>query len=76
MSLYFICQRGYWLDDLLRQIPEKYQAVSYSSYHLLRSLAYFADAEEDETPHMLVPFEWDDVKQFFEGEARRLAHQL
>jgi len=76
IDLYFICQHGYRLDDLLRQIPEKYRAVSYSSYHLLRSLAYFADAEEDETPHMLVPFEWDHVKQFFEDEARRLAQQL
>lgn len=76
IDLYFICQHGHRLDDLLGQVPEKYQTVSYSSYHLLRALAYFADAEEDETPHMLVPFEWDDVKQFFEGEVRRLAQQL
>ncbi|GAB4529260.1 MAG: nucleotidyl transferase AbiEii/AbiGii toxin family protein [Anaerolineae bacterium] len=76
IDLYFICQHGYRLDDLLRRVPEKYQTVSYSSYHLLRALAYFADADADETPQMLVSFDWNDVKKFFEGEARRLAQQL
>lgn len=76
IDLYFICQHGYRLDDLLGRVSEKYQTVSYSSYHLLRALVYFVDAEEDETPHMLVPFNWDDVKQFFEGEARRLTQRL
>jgi hypothetical protein len=76
IDLYFICRHGYRLDDLLHRVPEKYQAVSYSSYHLVRALAFFTDAEQDETPHMLVPFDWDDVKQFFEDEALRLAQQL
>jgi hypothetical protein len=30
------------------------------------------DAERDETPRMLVPFDWEDVKEFFEEEALRL----
>jgi len=76
IDLYFICQHGYRLDDLLRKASEKYQTVSYSSYHLLRALTYFADAEEDETPRMLVPFDWNDAKQFFEGESRRLVQRL
>lgn len=76
IDLYFICQHGYRLDELLPRVPEKYQIVSYSSYHLLRALAYFADAEEDESPEMLVPFNWSEVKRFFEGEVRRLMQQL
>jgi hypothetical protein len=72
IDLYFICQNGYRLDDLLRRVPEKYGSVPYSSQDLVRALAYFVDAEGDETPRMLAPFDWGDVKEFFEGEALRL----
>jgi hypothetical protein len=72
IDLYFICQRGYRLDDLLRRLPEKYRSAPYSSYNLVRALAYFVDAEHDETPRMLVPFDWGAVKEFFEEEALRL----
>jgi hypothetical protein len=75
IDLYFICQHGYRLDGLLSRIPDKYQAVSYSAYHLLRAMTYFADAEEDEPPRMLVPFDWSEVKRFFEDEVRRLMRQ-
>jgi hypothetical protein len=70
IDLYFICRQGYRLDDLLRRVPEKYGP--YSSSDLVRALVYFVDAEGDETPRMLVPFDWEDVKEFFEGEALRL----
>jgi len=39
-------------------------------------LKYFADAEFDPMPPMLVPLEWGKVKQFFEGEVRRLMEEL
>jgi hypothetical protein len=72
IDLYFICQNGYGLDDLIRRVPEKYGSVRYSSNDLVRALVYFANAEGDETPRMLAPFDWDDVKEFFESEALRL----
>jgi hypothetical protein len=72
IDLYFICQHGYRLDDLLRRVPYKYGSPSYSSQDLVRALVYFVDAEGDETPRMLAPFDWGDVKEFFEGEALRL----
>ncbi|MFQ6015284.1 MAG: nucleotidyl transferase AbiEii/AbiGii toxin family protein [Anaerolineae bacterium] len=76
IDLYFICRGGYALDDLLRRVPEKYPTVSYPSYHLLRALAYFEDAEGDEPPRMLVPFDWTETKRFFEEEVRRLMKRL
>ena len=38
----------------------------------MKSQIYFVNAEGDETPRMLVPFDWGAVKEFFEGEALRL----
>ncbi len=73
VDLYFICQQGYDLGQLLHRIPEKYTTVSYPSYSLLRALVYFADADPDPPPHMLTPFEWDQAKRFFETQVKHLA---
>lgn len=76
IDLYFICHQGFRLDDLLRRIPKKYTELSYPSYHLLRALVYFEDAERDEPPPMLVPFDWNQAKRFFEYQVRRLVQEL
>jgi hypothetical protein len=76
VDLFFICQHGYVLGELLRQIPLKYTTISYPSYHLLRALVYFADAEKDESPQMLVPFEWEQAKRFFEAQVKQLTQGL
>jgi len=76
VDLYQICRSRYTLDDLLRRMSEKFPRVTYPSYHLLRALAYFDDAESDPMPEMLVPLDWGEVKRFFEGEVRRLMRAL
>jgi predicted nucleotidyltransferase component of viral defense system len=74
VDLYFICQHGYSLDDLLTRLVDKYPKVSI--YHLLRSLVYFGDAEGDPPPHMLVPYDWSQIKHFFQQEGERLMKKL
>jgi len=69
VDLFFICKSGYALGDLLKRIPEKFETLSYPSYHLLRALVYFDDAEKDSPPKMLKPVNWEQVKKFFEKEA-------
>ena len=76
VDMYQICHSGYTLDELLRLMPKKFPKVTYPSYHLLRALAYFEDAEPDPMPEMLIPLEWAEVKRFFEGEVRRLMKEL
>jgi len=51
---------------------QKYARTGYNQLHILKSLTYFADAEKDPMPHMLVALEWGDVKKFFKGEVRRM----
>lgn len=41
--------------------------------HILKSLAFFGDAEKDPMPHMLVPIGWAEVRRFFEQRATKLA---
>jgi hypothetical protein len=72
IDLYFLCQDQFTLDNLLRDMPRKFPNIEYPSYHLLRALAYFDDAEDDEMPKMIKPIEWKTVRSFFVREVNRL----
>jgi hypothetical protein len=71
VDLYVSAER-YGLKEILRLFDQKYAQTHYSMIHILKSLTFFADAEKDPMPHMLVTLDWDKVKQFFLMEAPRL----
>jgi hypothetical protein len=61
----YVCAERYGIREILRLFDRKYAQTHYSKVHILKSLTFFADAEKDPMPHMLVEIDWDDVKQFF-----------
>jgi hypothetical protein len=61
----YLCVKQHGLNEILRLFDEKYAQTNYSRIHILKSLTFFGDAEKDPMPHMLVPLDWDTVKQFF-----------
>jgi hypothetical protein len=67
IDLYLASER-YGLGEILNWFARKYAATGYNRLHLLKSLTFFADAEKDPLPHMLVPLVWDDVKRLFRKE--------
>lgn len=68
----YLCAERYGLSEILRLFDQKYAQTHYSRLHILKSLTFFADAEKDPMPHMLVTLDWDTVKQFFLRETPRL----
>ena len=40
--------------------------------HILKSISYFDDAEDDPMPKMLVDLNWKEVKSFFEKEVKNI----
>jgi len=76
IDLYFIAQSGLAVSEALQWYRRKYAGLNLNLVHLVKSLAYFADAETDPMPQMLVEVSWDKVKQFFEREARSLFETL
>jgi len=68
VDFYTTCQRN-GIAELLSLFDRKYAKTGYNRTHVLKSLTYFADAEKDPMPHMLVPLGWNEVKQYFEREA-------
>ena len=59
VDLFFLLNH-YSLDEMLAFYKKKYPAGS--KYLVLRSLAYFDDAEDDPDPVMLQPFAWSEAK--------------
>lgn len=76
VDLYFIARSGLSLPEALMWYQSKYAGLDVNIVHVVKSLAYFADAELDPPPQMLVSFSWDEVKRFFENEAKFLLRTL
>lgn len=72
IDLYFISQK-YPLKDLLRCYDRKFRKLASNLIHIKKSLVYFDDAEIENMPQMLKELDWQEVKNFFEAEVKRLA---
>ena len=64
--------RQYSLPELYGLFQKKFSLTPYNNVHILKSLTYFADAESEPMPNMLIPLSWDTVKQYFVSEVPKL----
>jgi hypothetical protein len=72
VDLYFYCRERAPIEDVFGLFREKYRGLTVDSYHLLRSLTFFDDAEAEVMPELLRKVTWDEIKTFFRTEAIRL----
>jgi predicted nucleotidyltransferase component of viral defense system len=68
----YVVARQYGIPELLELFQRKFAQANYNLLHVRKSLPYFAEAEKEPMPDMLVPLSWEDVKQLFLDEARKL----
>ena len=73
VDLFFYLKSGGTLEGVITLLHRRFQGVDYNTYHLLKSLVYFADAEEEPMPRMIRPAEWQTIKEFLVAEVRRLS---
>lgn len=73
IDLYFLTQKGFSMDKILKFYDKKYGKLSNNIYHILKSLNYFIDAETQKNPKMLIPVSWEKVKKFFQSQTISLA---
>jgi hypothetical protein len=72
IDLYFLCQR-FGLETLFSFYQARYDHIEEKELLLKKSLVYFADADKDEMPDMLISVPWLDIKKFFRQKIRALA---
>jgi hypothetical protein len=73
VDLYFYLRSGGSLEDVFAMLRKRFARVDFNEYHLLRSLAYFDDAETEPMPRMLRRVAWREIRKAIEGEVRRLS---
>ena len=75
VDVYFLAKE-YPLDEMLEFYESKYGNLKEQFYYIVRALDYFADAEHEKRPlSMLTSVDWEQVKTFFQAEAKRLTRE-
>lgn len=62
IDLYFLLKK-YSLADLISFFEKKFSNIEYNKLHILKSLIYFEDAENEPMPIMLENVDWEKVKE-------------
>lgn len=70
VDLYFLLKR-FSVSEMVGWFKEKYPAFDW--FIVMRSLAYFEDADNDLPPTMLVPFDWEEAKATIREAVRAYA---
>ncbi len=80
MKIIAISQRGkkrdffdlYWyitqrepLLDIVERVATQYPHLEHNYHHIVKSLMFFEEAEEDPSPHIFFDTTWEQVKQHF-----------
>lgn len=76
VDLYYLGAAGYPIRELLSLLPRKMPAVEFNPVHILRSLAYFEDAEAEPDPVMLAEYEWGAVREYCLQQADALLDEI
>jgi predicted nucleotidyltransferase component of viral defense system len=71
IDLYVILQQ-ISLQDLFTKLEEKYKNVEYNLPHILKSLVYFNDAEEQPMPKMHIGLTWEQTKSFITEQVKKI----
>lgn len=76
IDLFWYCTHKESLEAVLRRLPDQYPSVAHDYHHILKSLVYFADAEEDPMPNLHFKTDWKTVKQYFLSEVPKAMQSL
>ncbi|MHB8869891.1 MAG: nucleotidyl transferase AbiEii/AbiGii toxin family protein [Thermoleophilia bacterium] len=76
VDLYFLDRAGVDIRSAIQALPRKMPGVEHNLVHLIRSLAYFADAESEPGPRMLVPFEWREAREHALTQSQALLQEI
>lgn len=73
IDLYFICQKTKPIKDLLELYSKKYKEVKFNKLHIVKSLVYFNDAEDNAMPRMIEKVSWKEIKSFFIEKVNKIS---
>ena len=75
-DLYYCAHNIISLEKIVIRLKKQYPDVAHNYYHILKSLVYFVDAEDDPEPDLLINLDWSTIKKYFEKEIPALTKKL
>lgn len=76
IDLYLLSKNVKPLDELLLLFQKKFGKYDFNIQHIIKSLAYFDDADTGEMPEMYIDIKWREVKSFFSNQKLTLAKKF
>lgn len=76
VDLYFLCKEVISLEETIELYDKKYKNLATTSMHIMKSLTYFEDAEDQDMPHMLKKLDWREVEIFFNTEVKKIGSKF
>lgn len=76
VDLYHLGAAGYTVRELLATLPRKMPSAEINPMHIIRSLAFFDDAEAEPDPVMLADYDWRAVREYCLREADALLDEI
>lgn len=65
-DLYYICNNfNITITDILKMLKEKYDENKVNYAHIIQSLAYFEDAEDENLPKVFIDYNWEKIKEYY-----------
>jgi len=64
VDLYALLNNGWNLDAILQTLDQKFKNVGYNKLHILKSLSFFDEADQEPMPKMLIAADWEEVKSY------------
>lgn len=72
-DLYYICNNfNITITDILNMLKEKYDENKINYAHIVQSLAYFEDAEDENLPKVFIDYNWQTIKEYYIDEQRKI----
>ena len=76
VDLYWYAKNQEPLTNIIQRLPEQYPSVAHNYHHIIKSLMYFKDADEDVMPQLYFRTNWKTIKSFFKKEATKIAQEF
>ena len=75
-DLYWCAEKIESLENIILRLKIQYPSVAHDYQHILKSLMYFEDAENDPEPIIFFEANWPKVKKFFRTEIPKITKKL
>ena len=71
-DLYYICKNNnITISEILSMLNIKYNEEKLNYFHIIKSLIYFEDAEDEILPKTNINYNWEEIKEFYINEYKK-----